>query len=360
MSDLQRVLMTTDTVGGVFTYSVTLAEELARMGTVVHLATMGPAPKNEQRERALAVPGLVLHEGAFDLEWMDEPWNDVARAGQWLLEIERDVLPDVVHLNGYAHGAASFRAPKIVVAHSCVLSWWRAVLGERAPSRYDRYREAVREGLQGAHAVVAISGAMRTCLERHYGPIPDARVVYNGAPSAAADHERVRNEPFVLSCGRIWDRAKNVEALARVASRLPWPVKVAGWDSDAYAAVESLGWLGRRELESVMDRASIFALPALYEPFGLSVLEAAQRNVALVLGDIPSQREIWADAALYVDPTDDDELAAAITTLAQDPGLCAALANRARARAALYPASKMLADMLDVYRSARRRERACA
>jgi glycosyltransferase involved in cell wall biosynthesis len=360
MADLQRVLMTTDTVGGVFTYSVTLADELARMGVVVHLATMGPAPREEQRRRALGVPGLVLHEGAFDLEWMDDPWTDVARAGQWLLELEGEVRPDIVHLNGYAHGAVPFRAPKVVVAHSCVLSWWRAVVGEHAPARYERYREAVRAGLDGADAVVAISGAMRSCLERHYDPVVDAQVVYNGAPAIVWEEGRSRKEPFVLSCGRVWDRAKNIQSLARVASRLPWPVKVAGWDSDAYAAVESLGWLGRRELDSVMDRAAIFALPALYEPFGLSALEAAQRGAALVLGDIPSQREIWGDAALFVDPMDDEELAAAITSLARDPARCATFAERARARASVFTASRMLADMLEVYAMAQRSERACA
>src|SRR5690242_16689045 len=100
MADLRRVLMTTDTVGGVFTYSVTLADELARMGTVVHLAAMGPPLREEQRARALAVAGLVLHEGKFDLEWMDHPWADVARATDWLLEMERDVQPEIVHLNG--------------------------------------------------------------------------------------------------------------------------------------------------------------------------------------------------------------------------------------------------------------------
>ena len=52
-----------------------------------------------------------------------------------------------------------------------------------------------------------------------------------------------------------------------------------------------------------MGRAAIYALPARYEPFGLSILEAALSGCALVIGDIPSLREIWADAALFV-PSD--------------------------------------------------------
>lgn len=65
-------------------------------------------------------------------------------------------------------------------------------------------------------------------------------------------------------------------------------------------------------------------------------------------------------AALHVDPTDEDAIAEAITILARSPERRAELSRRARARAALYPASKMAAGLLDVYRTAWSRRRACA
>ena len=65
------------------------------------------------------------------------------------------------------------------------------------------------------------------------------------------------------------------------------------------------GRLTPPQMARVVSRApSIYALPARYEPFGLSVLEAALSGCALVLGDIPSLREIWDGAALFVDPDD--------------------------------------------------------
>ncbi|HVJ94711.1 MAG TPA: glycosyltransferase family 4 protein [Labilithrix sp.] len=351
---MTSVLMTADTLGGVFTYSITLARELAEHGVVTHLATMGALLRPEQRAVAACVPGLVLHESAYALEWMDEPWQDVARAGEWLSSLERELAPDVVHLNGYAHGALAFRAPKVVVAHSCVLSWWEAVFGEPAPRRYARYRSAVHAGLLNADVIVAISRSMSESIARHYGPLAQTKVVYNGAPLPQVS--AVEKEPFVLSCGRVWDRAKNVEALARVAGRVPWPIRVAGWDSDAHEGLESLGWLGERELGSWMDRAAIFALPARYEPFGLSALEAALRGAALVVGDIPSLREIWGDAATFVDPADDDALAAALTTLAREPGHRARLAERAKTRALQYTSERTADGMLRIYAELGRRE----
>src|SRR5438876_60898 len=81
--------------------------------------------------------------------------------------------------------------------------------------------------------------------------------------------------------GRLWDEAKNISAIERVASRLNWPVRLAGPEvPDAShgfcaASCEFLGRLARHDLLALMGRASIYAAPSLYEPFGLSVLEAA-------------------------------------------------------------------------------------
>lgn len=351
----ERVLMTTDCVGGVFTYATTLARELVARGVDVHLATMGPAMRPEQRALVASIPGVRVHESTFALEWMDDPWDDVARAGEWLRALEREVSPDVVHLNGYAHATAGFRAPVVVTAHSCVLTWWRAVELEDAPPRYERYRRAVTDALRSAPGVIAISRAFLEALEQHYGAVEDATVVYNGLPPAKL--EAFEKERVVLSAGRVWDKAKNVGALARVAPRLRWPVRVAGWDCEAEPNVVALGLLSRAALHREMAQAAIFALPAKYEPFGLCPLEAAMHACALVLGDIETLREIWGAAAMYVPPHDDEALARAIDVLAGDPALRADLGIRARQRAERYSAARMTEHTLDVYARVLKRTR---
>src|ERR1044072_4310129 len=173
----RSVLMTADTVGGVWTYAMDLADHLARRGVQASLATMGARPSDMQRRQAASVPGLLLFESDFKLEWMDDPWDDVARAGEWLLDLERALRPDVVHLNGYCHGALPWRAPSIVVGHSCVLSWWEAVKGEQAPRRYARYRREVTRGIRAANRLSAPTRAMLNSLRRHYGDHPAGRVI---------------------------------------------------------------------------------------------------------------------------------------------------------------------------------------
>ncbi|MFP2899702.1 glycosyltransferase family 4 protein, partial [Corallococcus sp. 4LFB] len=185
---VRRVLMTADTVGGVWTYALELCRALCPKGVCVELATLGAPLSQAQWQEARALPGLTVHEGTWRLEWMDAPWDDVRAAGEWLLALEARLSPDVVHLNGYCHGAWPFRAPVLVVAHSCVLSWWEAVKGEPAPARYHRYREEVARGLHAASVVVAPTRAMLEALERHYGALHPRGCVHGG--SRAGRHAR--------------------------------------------------------------------------------------------------------------------------------------------------------------------------
>jgi glycosyltransferase involved in cell wall biosynthesis len=364
----RTLLMTADAVGGVWTYALELARALAPAGTRVHLAVMGPAPSAAQRQEAEQVPALVLHHREHALEWMDEPWDDVARAGDWLLSLERALDPDVVHLNGYAHGALPWRAPAVVVAHSCVCSWWQAVHGEPAPPAWDRYRAAVRAGLRAADLVVAPTQAMLGAVCRHHDAGHDGLVVDNGR-----DPQRfppARKAPVVLGAGRLWDAAKDVATLVRAAPAVPWPVRVAGDPAPPAGAgggcapSDAVTWLGPlapQALAAEMARAAVFALPARYEPFGLSALEAGLAGCALVLADLASLREVWGSAATYVPVGDADALAAALTGLAADPARRRALAHAACVRALALTPARMATGYRAAYAAAAgRRAARCA
>ena len=222
----ERILMTADTVGGVWTYAVDLARELGRRDVTIALATMGAPPGASQRAELRRLPNVELCESGFKLEWMNDPWDDVERAGDWLLGLEDRFRPDIIHLNGFCHGALPWRAPRIVVGHSCVLSWWRAVKGVEAPAEWKHYRDAVIEGLQLANLVVAPSGAMLAELSRYYGPFAASAVVPNGR--FLPIHSGRPKHDFILAAGRLWDEAKNTSALSAIAPRLPWPVYLAG------------------------------------------------------------------------------------------------------------------------------------
>jgi glycosyltransferase involved in cell wall biosynthesis len=349
--------MTTDAVGGVWTYVAQLCEAFSQFGIHVDVASMGPAPTTQQRARIAAIAGTRLFESEYKLEWMDDPWPDVDRAGDWLLDLAREVEPDVVHLNGYCHGSLPFDAPVCVVAHSCVWSWWFAVFGEPAPARYDEYRRRVRAGLGAASQIVAPTRAMLEQLTLHYGALRSGVVIPNGidgsqAGSSLPDAQRA---PSILAAGRVWDAGKNLMSLASTAAQLSWPVRIAGEGAESVGlspAFDNVAFLGRLEAEQMrreLERARIFAHPARYEPFGLAPLEAAAHGCALVLGDIPSLREVWGDAALYVPPNDRALLVRTLQRLIDDPRLRKRSADRARAHARRYTALRSAGEYVKVY-----------
>jgi glycogen(starch) synthase len=335
---MTRVLMTADTVGGVWTYACELVQALAPHGVEVMLATMGGALAPGQARRAAALTNLEVIESRFALEWMPDPWRDVDAAGDWLLGIAHRTRPDVVHLNGYAHAGLGFGAPVIVVAHSCVSTWMRAVRGRDPGPEWDEYRRRVRAGLAAAATVVAPTSAILRAILDAYGVEPPARVIPNAC--AAVAWQPAEKASIVLSAGRLWDEAKGLADLDACARRVSWPIVVAGPSAPPGApepvqrrAVHPVGALSPEELSAWMARASIYALPARYEPFGLSVLEAALAGCTLVLGAIETLKEVWGDTAVYVPPGDPEVLGLALNALILDPVGRGARAARSRARA---------------------------
>ncbi len=351
-----KILMTADTVGGVWTYAMELTRALAQHDVEVVLAAMGREPTRAQREEAAGCGAVDVQFSDYQLEWMHDPWRDVEAAGHWLRDIARDAKPDVIHLNNYGQADAIKRCmhktPLIVAAHSCVLSWWRAVRGEEAPADWDTYRECVMQGLRAADLVVAPTRAMMKSAAADYGPLRAQRVIPNGRSAPELHPDRKRE--LIFSAGRMWDEAKNLAALKAIAAQTRWPISIAGPTDTTGGPSETanlalLGQLPMQEVAAHMRSASIYALPARYEPFGLSVLEAAMAGCALVLGDIPSLRENWEGAAAFVDPNDHDALRETIDRLIEKSEQRAVLAEAAVARARRFTAERMARQYVRAY-----------
>jgi glycogen synthase len=350
-----RLLMTTDTVGGVWDYSVALCSQLASSGLRILLAAFGPPLSSERWREVQSIPGLEVAWRDLKLCWMSSPWDDVRIGRDWLGELERRFGAELVHVNTLEHAARAWRVPVLTVGHSCVLSWHHAVRGVAAGEEWSRYRDEVRAGLRRSDLVVAPTRAMLKELRRHYGAFSCSRVIHNGLPHRRR-YSRTK-EPLVLAAGRVWDEAKNTAALARIAGALAWPVVVAGEDQHpdggavTWRSVSMLGRIERSALDEWYERAAIFAHPARYEPFGLTPLEAARAECALVLGDIPTLRELWRDAALFVAPDDDRALSGALGELIRDDRARQDFQARAARRARQLTLDAAVRGYLAAYRA---------
>jgi len=311
------ILITADPIGGVWRYALDLCRELSPCR--IALASMGRSSTSAKRAQVNSLKNVELFESDLKLEWMADPWRDVTEAGEWLCELAARIEPCLVHLNQFSHGALDWQVPCLVVGHSCVYSWFHAVHGREPGAEWHEYKHRVMGGLQSADRVTAPSRWMLASLKKIYGEFSAAEAIYNGR--AKGDFIAADKQNLIFTAGRLWDRAKNIAVLDSVATQLEWPIFAAGEITGAGGTcgkLENLRLLGRLDAAAVsrwMARAAIFVLPAYYEPFGLSVLEAALAGCALVLGDIPSLREIWHDTALFVPPGDGGQIAAALAAL---------------------------------------------
>ena len=362
-----HVVMTTDAVGGVWSYSLTLTAALRRRGINVTLVSIGPAPDPQQTAAVPAGTRLIVTD--YKLEWQEGLNGDVALSGAFLARVVDDLRPEVLHSNHYCYGALAVGPAKVVVAHNDLLSWqtWCRHDGDVrrlvVPPHLNDYRAFVEEGLAGADAVVCPSAFMAASLAEHYRARPYTIVIPNGIelpPDLPARPERNGTLTAVIA-GRLWDEAKNVDmAIAGVhqagsAVRLlavgPTRSPDGGERPVAEdARVEPLGLLPTEGVYDAYRRADVYLAVSRYEPFGLAPLEAALSGCAVICNDLPSYHEVWGDVAVYVQRNDAADLARCLDGLAASPERLAELQAAAYARALRYTADVMADRYVTLYR----------
>ncbi|WP_131195446.1 glycosyltransferase family 4 protein [Lichenihabitans psoromatis] len=354
-TDRSSIVMTTDAVGGIWSYSLDLGRDLVRHDMRVVLAVLGPELDADKRASA-ADAGIDVIETGLAPEWLATQASEVEQAGAAVADLAVREGADLVHLNHPALAASTpFEVPVLAVCHSCVATWWAAVRGTPLPDDFMWRTDLVRRGYRSASTLVAPTRAFAEMTQRVYGLAALPEVVYNGrvAPEAL-----VATPPLdaVFTAGRLWDDGKNLGLLDRAAGLHHVPFRAAGptdGPNGAHASferIEMLGPLPEAAMRAEFAARPLYASPALYEPFGLAVLEAAQSGCALVLSDIESFTELWHDAALFV-PTDDPEaLAAAIGRLLSDPALRADYAEAARNRSRVFGLEPFSREMMRLYR----------
>ena len=361
-----HVLVTTDTLGGLWTYTRELVTGLVSRGLRVTLVSFGEVPLPSETSWIDSLHGLEYRPTAFRLDWMQEGEQDFADSRAYLTSLAAEIKPDLLHLNQIGYGDLPVDVPRVVVAHGDLISWWNAVHG-RSPkeSRWLRwYRQVLSQGLSKASVVVAPTMWMRDSLRCFYGRARHEQVIYNGR-NPIYFNPYVSKDDSVLAVGRLWDAGKQVSLLTQYTH--PLPVCIVGSEPPVLTpkipiradvkvntnqyCVALKGPQTEAQLRNLYSRASIFAATSRYEPFGMASLEAALSRCAIVANDIPTFRELWGDAAMYFSANDASSLAGIIRAMSEQRDLCRVYASRAYQRAReRFTAKRMIDDYLHLYR----------
>jgi glycogen synthase len=353
-----RILFSTDLIGGVWRYTVTLVRELRARGHACAVAVLG-APS--EAHAAELPPGTELIARDLKLEWMPDPDPDLAVGTEWLAGFARRWKADVVHLNHYAYAVGDYGVPVLIVAHSDIRSWFADVRGSEAPAGWDAYTELVRAGLGAAHVVVAPTAYQSGRLAQHYGRTA-ARVIHNGIhmPASNQPFRPASRRPLVLVAARAWDEAKGIalldEALEQLGDDAPsvhlvGPLEGPNQERIHVRHLVAHGEVPGGAMARFYTNAGIYVAPSWYEPFGLTPLEAAAHGCTLLLSGIGSFRELWYGAATFFEPGSAANLGLRLLNLIEDGVAADALAEQACVRArSLYTAERMTDRYEAVYR----------
>ena len=232
------------------------------------------------------------------------------------------------------------------------------------PEFRERFAAQAREAASGADLIIAVSEFTAGQVERYLKvPRSRIRVVHHGVLPRVTQATMPRQK-VVLCVGAI-QRRKNQAGLVRAFRAMPadWKLILAG--SQGYEADEVLaeiaksprrddiritGYLTDEEIGHWYAKASIFAFPSFDEGFGMPVLEAMTAGVPVIAGNRSALPEVCGDAAMLVDPENDDELANALTVLAQDTTFGEELSRRGKIRAAEFNWTTAVAETAAVYK----------
>lgn len=323
----------------------------------------------ERHERLKAISARLPLRRHLVAAWRGLHFRRTVRAADWTLFHEPNYI------------APAFSGP--LVATVCDCCW----------QRYPKFQPAERLAwlnrrlpatLKRCAAVVTISEFSKREILESWPWLDSERVFvtpmgvdadYGAATCdlAALANARVRlglPERFVLYVGTLEPR-KNLQGLLEAYRLLPadlrreYPlvlVGAAGWNRwyfrnlleelRADGSLQTLGYLQRADLPLVMGAATAFAFPSLYEGFGMPPLEAAACGTPTVCGDIPALREVMGHAAVYVEPTCPEDIAAGLQHVLNDAALRLRLGILGKQRAALFTWRRCTEGTLAAYRAA--------
>lgn len=240
----------------------------------------------------------------------------------------------------------------------------------------------IAQSVRRARAILTLSEHSRQDIHVIYGaPLDKIHAIHLApdeifsAPPTPDEIEQLKrarglSAPYVLAVGSLQPRknlVRLVRAFAAAKKRRPsthklmlvgkpaWPkseLETAIRTSGAASDIVFTGYVPDAELVRLYYGAEFFVYPSLYEGFGLPIVEAMACGVPVIASRSSSMPEITGDAALLIDPWQEDDLSAAIDRLRFDEALRHKLADQGRVRARLFSWKKTAAATRAVYEQA--------
>ncbi|MEI6123987.1 MAG: glycosyltransferase family 1 protein [Bacteroidota bacterium] len=230
---------------------------------------------------------------------------------------------------------------------------------------YYYYRFVTPVFTRRSKKIITVSEFSKQEIVRLTGVAPEKIVVIHNAVSAAITNSdsavREIKQPYILSVASMDPRknlARLVEAYNKLGLASATKLVLAGKMDSIFTmelshdiVANSLGYVPDEALAVLYKNASVFVYLSIYEGFGIPPLEAMAMGCPVVLSDIAVFREIFGDAACYVDPLNSDSISQAILLVMNNKSYRNQLVARGFERVKLYSWEKSAAKLLALINS---------
>jgi glycosyltransferase involved in cell wall biosynthesis len=260
------------------------------------------------------------------------------------VQLARRELFDVIHAHDWMTFPAAIAISELS-ARPLVVHVHATEFDRSSDPTHGTIYDIERRGMRAAARVLAVSGRTRDTIVQRYGVSPEkVTVVHNGIDRVPARPRRGNGgPPTVLFLGRI-TRQKGplffVRSAARVAARIPAArFVVAGTGDQLNETValardlgvadrfEFVGFLRGAEVDRAYERAAVYVMPSVSEPFGLTALEAAAHGVPVIVSRSSGVAEVLERGSLKVDYWDVELMARMIEAVLTNRRLAESLAD---------------------------------
>jgi glycosyltransferase involved in cell wall biosynthesis len=236
--------------------------------------------------------------------------------------------------------------PHVIVVHDLIA--FRDEPHDRKAKWIEKF--TLKRAAFSAVHIVAVSGATKKDLLARHPSLEYVTVVHAG-PLRSQPKKNIGDRKTILCIGTLSPR-KNQERLVRAYRQLPPDIRAKydlllagarGWDDEDILklAEETTGvswadYVTDEEYEDLLTHCHIFALPSLYEGFGMQILDALQRGMPVLTSAEGSLAEVAGDAAYLVNPLEVSSIMEGLERLVKDTKLREELRHKGPKQAALF------------------------
>jgi len=330
---------------------------------------------------------LLRKENWADYTPRNKNFKKVLADFRWYTVAEQLLFPlklwtlrlDLVHFTHF-NVPVLYRRPFVVTIHDLILAKYPT---QRASAltpllyklKHRGYKFVIKSAVQRAKKVIAVSEFTKKEVTEHFCVNPQKiKVTYEAVDPtrdlAAKQGDVLRRyrvrKPYFLYVGNVYPH-KNIEGLLKAFKKFlhrngDYHLVLVGKEDYFFKRVKKLvrlmdleqkviftGFVTDTDLPYLYTNAKFYAFPSFCEGFGLPALEACSYGIPVIASNSSCLPEVLADAALFFNPENIDEIVHAMHTVVTDDTVTKKLIAAGYRRSQFFSWEKMAEITLDLY-----------